>query len=60
LGVIQLNICIFHYRTGDLAFPANLLPGAITLVQPEVSHLNTVRVKCALETGSIGYIAHAN
>jgi len=59
-SVIQLNICIFHYSAGVLAFLANLLPDAITLVLTEESRLDTVGLKCVLQIGSIGYIAPGN
>ena len=53
----DLHFLLLHRRS---CFLANLLPGAITLVLPEVSRLDTVGLKCALEIGSIGYIAHGN
>lgn len=53
-----LHFPLAHF--GDFLFLANLLPGAITFVQRDMSRLDTVRPKCVLETGSIGYIAHAN
>jgi hypothetical protein len=36
------------------------LPGESTLIQREVSRLDTIRLKGALETASIGYIANVD